>query len=56
MKTGCKLGSPDEFENDMLYSNAITQQNERERGGGGGEREPGIVLHSRKDMMTKLAF
>ena len=47
MKTGCKLGSPDEFENDMLYSNAITQQN---------EREPGIVLHSRKDMMMNLAF
>ena len=31
MKTGCKLGSPDQFENDKLYSNAITQQNERER-------------------------
>ena len=37
METGCKLGSPDKFENDELYSNAITQQNphnkikERER-------------------------
>ena len=31
MKTGCKLGSPDQFENDKLYSHAITQQNERER-------------------------
>ena len=29
METGCKLGSPDKFENDKLYSNAITQQNER---------------------------
>ena len=29
MKTGCKLGSPDKFENDKLYSSAITQQNER---------------------------
>ena len=27
METGCKLGSPDKFENDELYSNAITQQN-----------------------------
>ena len=29
METGCKLGSPDKFENDKIYSNAITQQNER---------------------------
>ena len=29
METECKLGSPDTFENDKLYSNAITQQNER---------------------------
>ena len=47
METGCKLGSPDKFENDKLYSNAITQQN---------EREPGIVLDSRKNMMINLAF
>ena len=47
VETGCKLGSPDKFENDKLYSNAITQQN---------EREPGIVLDSRKNMMINLAF
>ena len=47
METGCKLGSPNKFENDKLYSNAITQQN---------KREPGIVLHSRKNMMINLAF
>ena len=29
METQCKLGLPDKFENDKLYSNAITQQNER---------------------------
>ena len=46
METGCKLGSPDKFENDKLYSNAITQQN---------EREPGIVLDSKKNMMRNLA-
>ena len=34
METGFKLGSPDKFENDKLYSNGFTQQN---------EREPGIV-------------
>ena len=39
METGWKLGSPEKFENDKLYSSAITQQN---------EREPGIVLDSRK--------
>ena len=49
METGCKLGSPVKLENDKLYSNAITQQNER-------EREPGIVLDSRKNMMINLAF
>ena len=49
METGCKLASPDKFENDKLYSNAMTQQNER-------EREPGIVLDSRKNMMINLAF
>ena len=47
METGCKLGSPDKFENDKLYSNAITQQN---------EREPGIVLDSIKNMITNLAY
>ena len=47
METGCKLGYPDKFENDKLYSNAITQQN---------ERESGIVLDSRKNMMINLAF
>ena len=47
METGCKLGSPDKFENDKLYSNATTQQN---------EREPGIVLDSRKNIMIKLVF
>ena len=47
METGCKLGSPDKFGNDKLYSNAITQQN---------QREPGIVLYSRKNMMINLAF
>ena len=41
------LADPDKFENDKLYSNAITQQN---------EREPGIVLDSRKNMMINLAF
>ena len=41
------LGYPDKFENDKLYSNAITQQN---------EREPGTVLDSRKNMMINLAF
>ena len=51
METGCKLGSPVKLENDKLYSNAITQQNERER-----EREPGIVLDSRKKMKINLAF
>ena len=29
MKTECKLYSPDKFENEKLYSNAIAQQNER---------------------------
>ena len=47
METGCKLGSPDKFENDKIYSNAITQQN---------EREPGIVLALRKNMTINLAF
>ena len=47
METGCKLGSPDKFENCKLYSNAMKQQN---------EREPGIVLDSRKNMMINLAF
>ena len=47
METGCKLGSPDKFENHKLYSNTITQQN---------EREPGVVLNSRKNMMINLAF
>ena len=47
METECKLGSPATFENDKLYSNAITQQN---------EREPGIVLDSRKNMMINLDF
>ena len=46
METGCKLGSPDKFENDKLYSNAITQQN---------GRESGIVLDSRQKMMINLA-
>ena len=46
METQCKLGLPDKFENDKLYSNAITQQN---------EREPGIVLDSKKNMMRNLA-
>ena len=46
MKTGYKLCSPDKFENDKLYSNAITKN----------EREPGIVLDSRKNMMINLAF
>ena len=41
METGCMLGSPDKFENDKLYSNATTQQN---------EREPGIVLDSKKNI------
>ena len=47
METGCKLGSPDKFENHKLYSNTITQQN---------EREPGVVLNSRKNMVINLAF
>ena len=47
MKTGCKLGFPDKFENDKLCSNAVTQQN---------DREPGIVSDSRKNMMINLAF
>ena len=34
MKTGCKLGSPDNFGNGKPYSDAITQ---------GNEWEPGIV-------------
>ena len=46
METGCKLYF-DKFENHKLYSNAITQQN---------ERETGIVLDSRKNMMINLAF
>ena len=47
METGSKLGSRDKFENGKLYSNAITQQN---------DREPGIVLDSRKNMMINLGF
>ena len=47
METGCKLGLPDMFENDKLYSNAVTQQN---------EKEPGIVLDSRKNMLINLVF
>ena len=47
METGCKLGSPNKFENDKLYSNAMTKQN---------ERESGIVLDSRKNRMINLAF
>ena len=47
METGCKLGSPDTFKNDKLYSNTITQQN---------HRESGIVLDSRKNMMINLTF
>ena len=47
METQCKLGFHDKFENDKLYSNAITQQN---------ERESGIVLDSRKNMMINVAF
>ena len=47
METGCKLGFPDKFENDKLYSNAITQQN---------ERQPDIAFDSRKKMMIHLAF
>ena len=39
METGCKLSSPDKFENDKLYSNAITQQNEREPGSFGFKKE-----------------
>ena len=46
METGCKLGSPNKFENDKVYSNAITQQN---------ERDPGIFFDSRKNMIN-LAF
>ena len=47
METGCKLGSPNKFENGKLYSNAIIQQN---------RKEPGTVLDSRKNMMINLAF
>ena len=47
METGCKLGSPDKFENYKVYSNAVTQQN---------ERESGIVLDSRKNMIINLIF
>ena len=47
METGCKLGSPNKFENGKLYSNAIIKQN---------RKEPGIVLDSRKNMMINLAF
>ena len=47
METGCKLGSPNKFENGKLYSNAITQQN---------KKDPGIVLDSRRKMMINLAF
>ena len=47
METRCKLGFPDKFENDKLYSNAITQQN---------ERQPDIAFDSRKKMMMHLAF
>ena len=47
METGCKLGSPDKFGNDKLYSNAINKQN---------EKEPGIVLDSAKNMMINLAL
>ena len=47
METGYRLGSPDKFENGKLYSNAITQQN---------EREPGIVLDSRKSMTINITF
>ena len=42
METGCKLGSTDELGN----SNVMTQQN---------EREPGIVLHSRKNMINLVS-
>ena len=47
METGCKLAPPDKFENDKLYYNAITQQN---------EREPGIVSDSRKIVIKNLTF
>ena len=47
METGCKLGSPDKFENDKLYSNAITQQN---------QREPGIFFGFKKEHDAKLGF
>ena len=47
METGCKLGSPNKFGNDKLYSNAINKQNEKERG---------IVLDSTKNMMINLAL
>ena len=47
METGCKLGSPDKFKNDKLYSNAITQQN---------ERESGIVLDSKRSYDDKHGF
>ena len=47
METGCKLGFPNKFGNDKLYSNAINKQNEKERG---------IVLDSTKNMMINLAL
>ena len=47
IETGYKFGSPAKLENEKLYSNAITQQN---------EKEPGIALDSRKDMMINLAL
>ena len=47
METWCMLDSPDKSEDDKLYSNAITQQN---------ERQPDIVLDSRRNMMINLAF
>ena len=40
METGCKLGSPEKFENDKLYSNAYHTVK--------WEREPGIVLDSKE--------
>ena len=40
-KLGGSFVSPNKFENDKLYSNPITQQN---------EKKPGIVLDSRKNM------
>ena len=44
METGCKLGSPDKFENNSLMQSHSKM------------REPGIVLDSRKNMMRNLAF